>query len=160
MSKKKKTNYTSTIGWTVFVAAIIALVYFAVTAPRVASGDLVSTTGIHYHPKLSIKINGTPVTIPNGIGLGAGEKPIHTHDEGDGTLHLEFQGTVKKTDTHLGIFFDIWGKEWTPTSFMGNPIDATHTLTMKVDGKDSTEYRDLLMKDGQKIELVYQTLGQ
>lgn len=144
------------IGWAIGAGVLIAIIYFAVTAPRVAGGDLISATGIHYHPKLSITISGTPIQIENGIGLGAVHKPIHTHDEADGTLHLEFEGAVKKVDTRLGIFFDIWGKEWTEANFMGNPIGGTNTLTMKVDGKISTEYRDLLMKDGQKIELIYQ----
>ena len=160
MSKKEKTNYAGTIGWVVFAGVILGLGYFAVTAPRVASGDLISATGIHYHPKLSITIDGKPITIENGIGLGAVHKPIHTHDEADGTLHLEFEGAVKKVDTRLGIFFTTWGKEWTDTNFMGNPIDATHTLTMKVDGEVVPINRDLLMKDKQKIELIYQTLGQ
>lgn len=156
MSKKNKKGYAENIGWSIGAGVLIAIIYFAVTAPRVASGDLVSATGIHYHPKLSITVSGNPVQIENGIGLGAVHKPIHTHDEADGTLHLEFDGAVKKTDTRLGIFFDNWGKEWTATSFLGNPIDATHTLTMKVNGEVSTEFRDLLMKDGQQIELIYQ----
>jgi len=155
MSKNQPKKYTESIVWSVVGAVAIVLIYFAVTAPRVGGADVVSDAGIHYHPILSITINDIPQTIENGVGLGAVHKPIHTHDEGDGTLHLEFEGLVKKTDTKLGIFFDIWGKEWTATSFMGNPIDDTHTLVMKVDGVVSTEYRDLLMKDKQKIELIY-----
>lgn len=156
MSKKPTKSHKETIVWSVVLAVVIALVYFAVTAPRVGGSELVSDKGLHYHPILSVTVSGTPVTVPNSIGLGAVHKPIHTHDEGDGTLHLEFEGIVKKTDTRLGIFFDTWGKEWTETSFMGNPIDATHTLTMKVDGEVSTAYRNLEMKDKQKIELIYQ----
>ena len=95
--------------------------------------------------------------VPANIGLaGAVHNPIHTH-ETDNIIHLEFEGKVKKSDTNLGKFFDLWGKEWTATSFMGLPIDATHTLTMKVDGAPSTEYGNLLMKDKQEIELIYQT---
>ena len=144
------------IGWIITIALVGAVVYFAVTAPKVGSADLVSSAGIHYHPKLSITVSGVPVEVPAGVGLGAVHKPIHTHDETDGTLHLEFEGAVKKTDTRLGIFFDTWEKEWTATSFLGNPIDATHTLTMKVDGEVSTEYRNLMMRDKQVIELIYQ----
>ncbi len=167
MSKKNKQhksegakltkNYRAHAGSVIGLAIVGAIIYFVVTAPRVAISDLASETGLHYHPTLSIMVNNEPVLIPNNVGLdGAAHKPIHTHEEGGGMLHLEFDGKVKKTDTALGKFFDIWQKEWTTTSFMGYPIDATHTLTMKVDGEVSTEYRDLQMKDKQKIELIYQ----
>lgn len=160
MSKNHKKNHSEKITWSVVVVAAVTLAYFAVTAPRVGGTELVSDKGIHYHPDLTIIVDGVPVTIESGVGLGSVHKPIHTHDEGDGTLHLEFEGIVKKSDTRLGIFFDTWNKEWTAASFLGNPIDATHTLTMKVDGEVSTEYRELLMQDKQKIELIYQTLPQ
>lgn len=143
------------IGWAIGIVTVGGIVYVAVTAERLPESELESAAGIHYHPRLVIKINGEPLTIPNNIGIGAAHNPIHTHEEGDGTLHLEFEGTVRKDDIRLGDFFTVWNKEWTATSFMGMPLGDGHTLTMTVNGVSSTEYGNLLMKDKQLIELDY-----
>lgn len=143
------------IGWLVAILIIGGIAYLAVTAERLPESDLESSIGIHYHPRLKITVSGEPVVIPNNIGLGAVHNPIHTHEEGDGTLHLEFEGTVRKDDIRLGDFFTVWEKEWTATSFMGNPVGGEHTLTMTVNGAPSTAYWDHLMKDGDRIELDY-----
>jgi len=152
-ARRKKIKMT--VGWAVGLGVVGAIMYVLVTAPRVPASEYVSTTGLHYHPHLSITVNGEKVVIPNNVGLGVTHNPIHTHDEGDGVIHLEFEGKVKKEDTQLGDFFTVWGKEWTATSFMGLPIDDNHTLTMKVNGTPSTEYGNLLMQDKQEITLDY-----
>ncbi len=35
---------------------------------------------IHWHPHLTIKIDGEEQTIPTGIGIGTVHMPAHTHD--------------------------------------------------------------------------------
>lgn len=149
---KKAINLT--LGWVIGLGILGLIIYWAVTAPRVPVAEYEATNGLHYHPHLTIIIDGAPVSISANIGLIGGHNPIHTHDA-DGTIHLEFQGRVKRDDIRLGKFFQAWGKEWTDASFMGLPLEG-HTLTMKVDGVTSTEYQNLLMQDGKKIELVYQ----
>ena len=144
------------VGWAIGIGVVGGIIYLAVTAERLPESEVVSSVGVHYHPRLSIKVNGEPITIPNNVGIGAVHNPIHTHEEGDGTLHLEFEGTVRKEDTRLQKFFIVWNKEWTATSFMGMPLGEGHTLTMKVDGAPSTEYGTHVMKDGELIELDYQ----
>jgi hypothetical protein len=142
--------------WLAILLGIVAsVIYFVVTAPRIATTEFESTIGLHYHPHITITVNGENVPVPKNIGISTVHNPIHTHED-DNIIHLEFEGAVKKSDIVLGKFFDIWGQEWTATSFMGYPIDATHTLTMNVDGVENTEYRNLLMKDKQEIELIYQ----
>ncbi|MDO8521240.1 MAG: hypothetical protein Q7S52_03940 [bacterium] len=143
------------IGWAIGIGIVGAIGYFVVTAPRLPPSEFESTVGIHYHPRLVIKINGEPITIPNNVGIGAVHNPIHTHEEGDGTIHLEFEGSVRRDDIRLGNFFTVWNKEWTATSFMGMPIGDGHALTMTVDGAPSTEYGTHVMKDGELIELDY-----
>lgn len=144
------------IGWVVGLGIVGGLLLVVVTAPRVSTGELESKAGLHYHPRLSIFVNGEKVAIPNNIGIGATHNPIHTHDEGDGTIHLEFDGVVKKDDIRLKKFFQVWDKEWTDTSFMGLPIGEGHTLTMTVNGTPLTEYGNYLMHDKDDIRLVYQ----
>jgi hypothetical protein len=154
--RERRKKVRAVIGWVVVLSIMGALAYVILAAPRLPASELEAAAGLHYHPRLTIFVNGEKMTIPNNIGIGVVHNPIHTHEEGDGTIHLEFEGSVRKEDIHLGRFFDVWGKEWTATSFMGLPVGDGHTLTMKVNGALSTEYRDLLMKDGQAIELSYQ----
>ncbi|MEK7118384.1 MAG: hypothetical protein AAB869_02130 [Patescibacteria group bacterium] len=142
--------------WCGGVLAVISMIaYLAISAPRISPTEFESTTGIHWHTRVAIKINGENITIPNKIGLGVIHNPIHTHEEGDGTVHMEFEGRVRADDIRLEKFFAVWGKEWIATSFMGLPINNEHSLSMKVDGILSTEYGRLLMQDKQMIEIDY-----
>ncbi|OGZ08332.1 MAG: hypothetical protein A3C93_06025 [Candidatus Lloydbacteria bacterium RIFCSPHIGHO2_02_FULL_54_17] len=153
--RELKKKISSLVSWAIGIGIVGGLAYLVVTAERLPESEIESAVGIHYHPRLVIKMNGEPLTIPNNIGIGAVHNPIHTHEEGDGTLHLEFEGTVKKDDIRLGDFFTAWNKEWTATSFMGSPVGGEHTLTMTVNGAPSTDYWDHIMKDGEMIELDY-----
>ena len=120
--------------------------------------DIISTRGVHWHPQLTIYVNGEKQDIPANIGLGAqyASMPtfdqnmrmtaMHTH-ESDGTIHLEFPGLVKRNDTTLGNFFRIWGKDF---------MSFGSSVTMMVNGKANTELDSYEMKDGDKIELRYE----
>ncbi len=119
--------------------------------------DIVSRTGIHWHPHLTIMVGTTTVPIPEGIGLGsqfAGTPSydqqmqmaaIHTHDA-SGTIHMEFDGVVHKDDLTLGQFFKVWGKDM--RSFGTN-------MRMTVNGVPNTDYEDYVMHDGDKIVLQF-----
>lgn len=107
---------------------------------------------LHIHAFLTITINGEAVEIPANIGIEPGiMRPTHTHDT-SGKIHIE--GPCPRTFT-LGDFFDVWGQTLNETCVMNSCEDATHMLTMYVNGIESTEYRNLILKDGDKIELVY-----
>lgn len=145
------------LGWIIFGLLIVGFVVWLATLPRVSkeSPGVISTEGIHYHPHLTITIKGENIPIPKGIGLGAIESPIHIHED-DGIVHLEYQGVVKIEDTKLGKFFEVWGKDFSKNSIMGHKTGEGGTVKMKVNGADNTEFENYLMKDGDKIEIIYE----
>src|SRR5262249_6835487 len=68
---------------------------------------------IHFHPHVTIIINGQQQVIPanTGIPLDTSGNPvgfysIHTHDT-SGTIHVESPNAGRTF--HLHDFFDIWG---------------------------------------------------
>lgn len=153
MSNKNKNSLP--IGWIIFGLLAVGIVVWIATLPRISDGEFLSTNGIHYHPHLTITIKGENVPIPAGIGLGAVEQSIHTHDT-DGIIHLEFSGSVKKEDTKLGKFFEIWGKDFSKDSIMGHKTGEGGTVKMKVNGIENMEFENYEMKDGDKIEISYE----
>lgn len=120
--------------------------------------QVVTRNGLHWHPKLTILINGKKQEIPPNIGLGAVHQKIHTHDEDakDGVVHMEMQGVVTKDDTKLGNFFRIWGKEFNKNSILGNKNGPAGTVKMIVNGKENLEFENYLMKDKDVIEIKYE----
>ncbi len=159
-TKHSKKRIKHAAWWALGIGIIGTIVYLAVTAPKVDAGEYESMAGIHYHAHLTITVNGEDVPLPAQIGaIATGFNPLHTHAD-DNIIHMEFEDAtnqkVKKDDIRLGKFFDVWNKDWTASSFMGNPIDDSHTLVMKVNGLVSAEYRHYLMRDKDQIELTYQ----
>ncbi len=109
---------------------------------------------MHIHQELTITINGESVVIPASIGLPSAEvmRPIHTHDS-SGKIHVE--GTCPR-DFTLGEFFDVWGETFTETCIFENCVDEDHRLTMYVNGVESLQWRDLILKNEDSIEIVYE----
>lgn len=120
--------------------------------------DVITRSGVHWHPQLTIYVKDEKWEIPANIGVGIqnASKPtydpsmrmtaMHTH-EPDGTIHLEFPGIVKREDTKLGNFFDIWGEDI---------MEFGSSITMTVNGETNTDIGNYEMKDGDKIELRYE----
>lgn len=127
-------------------------------SPQSSDPDVIAIRGVHWHPQLTIYVNGEQQEIPANIGVGTEYTSMptfdasmrmtamHTH-EPDGTIHLEFPGRVTREDTTLGNFFAIWGKDM---MFFG-PL-----VTMTVNGKENSELGEYEMKDGDKIEVHYE----
>lgn len=111
--------------------------------------DTLAINGLHWHSTLEIYMKEEKVEIPANIGLIGGHNPIHTHDEdsAQGVIHMEFGGLVKKSDTRLGQFFNIWNKDI--GSFGQN-------MKMTVNGIENVEFANYEMRDGDKIELRYE----
>ncbi len=108
---------------------------------------------MHIHQILTITVNGEQILIPANIGLLNGVmRPIHTHDS-SGKIHVE--GTCPR-DFTLGEFFDVWGQTFTEQCIMENCVDETHTLRMYVNGIESTMFRNLVLKNEDEIEIVYE----
>lgn len=137
------------LGAGLIIAAVGGLIWYVATKPQIPESDIVSRSGFHWHPQLTIYVKGEKQKIPANIGLGAVHKPIHTHDEDSdqGIIHMEFQGLVRKEDIKLGQFFKNWGKDM--RSFGAN-------MKMTVNGEENAEYENFIMRDGDKIELRYE----
>ncbi len=150
----KKFIKTSLI--TVLIAGpIIGLTWYAATRPPTPETDIVSKSGIHWHPTLTITVKGKNQEIPANIGLGVTEQTIHTHDN-SGILHLEIQGLVKKEDIVLGRFFKIWGKQFTLECIFDSCNGLGGNVKMFVNGKENKEFDNYLMQDKDKIEIKYE----
>ncbi len=132
--------------------------YMSRTA-QIQDPNIISMNGLHTHPLLEIYVKGEKVEIPQNIGVGEMYRgrqgyglggmamtPIHTHDDVP-AIHLEYTGKVMKSDTTLGNFFSVWGKDM--RSFGAN-------MRMTVNGVESTEYESYLMQDGDVIQLHYE----
>lgn len=146
---------TATLAWLVPAGVFVAGVIWVAALPKIPQSTVVSSNGIHWHSHISITIKGEQVEIPTGIGIGAVHNPMHTH-EADGTIHLEYGGVVKENDLRLGNFFTVWGKDFSATSIMGNKSGEGGTVRMLVNGAENTEFENYLMKDGDKMEIIYE----
>ncbi len=104
---------------------------------------------IHWHPRLTITINGEPHQIPANLG---GHLPIHTHETG-GTLHMENNNPTKKTVT-LGYFFEVWGKKLSKDCIFEFCTDKGE-LKMSVNGEENFEFQNYFMQDGDNILIEY-----
>jgi hypothetical protein len=120
---------------------------------------------VHWHPRLTIKINGEAVPIPSDIGITIGQmvdtelsgmrmSPTHTH-ESDGTIHLENLNPRSKPETlTLGYFFHVWGKPFNSTCIF-DYCTSNGTLTMYVNGQENNEFQNYLMHDKDEIVIEY-----
>ena len=111
-------------------------------------------TLLHIHSDLKIIINGKQEIIPVNIGIeGNIMRAVHTHDA-SGKIHIE-PPCVR--DLTLGDFFIIWNKEFNSQCIFDSCIsDSTNvTLNMFVNGKESDEFENLILKDDQEIVIEY-----
>jgi hypothetical protein len=109
---------------------------------------------MHIHPVLSITIDGQSQPVPANIGVEPNcMRAIHTHDD-TGKIHVEYP---ENYDFKLSDFFSVWQQPFSQTEILDKKVDGTHTLTMTVDGKPSTEFGNLLLKDNQQIAIHYDT---
>lgn len=123
--------------------------------PSQVSGDVVSQTGIHWHPQLDIYIKGEKQAMPSNLGAGSGgHGAIHTHDS-SGQLHWEFAaGPVMKDQLKLARFFSTWGKPFNSSQLLEQKADEG-VIAMTVNGQGNNEFENYQIKDGDKIEIKY-----
>lgn len=128
----------------------------------------VSRQGVHWHPELTIVINGEKQVVPPNIGIGMqySEHPqydhmmrmtnMHTHDN-SGTLHWEvMRGPVRKEDVRLGQFFSVWGKQFTRSCVFDFCNGPEGMLRMVVNGAENIEFEDYIVGDKDIIEIRYE----
>jgi hypothetical protein len=125
---------------------------------NVPEDQIISRTGIHWHPRITILIKGEKQEIPADFGVGAVHSPIHTHaaDSKEGILHLEMSGLVTKDETKLSKWFQLWGKEFNSNRLFDKTNGSDGTVKMFVNGQENTEFENYLMEDGDKIEVRYE----
>jgi hypothetical protein len=118
--------------------------------------DILAKGGLHWHANLSIKILDQVQEIPAGIGLEKlPHKPLHTHDR-DNVIHMEFSGLAKKDDLRLARFFEIWGEKFNKDCIFDKCSGPNGQLKMLVNGELNPEFENYSMKDGDKIEIIFE----
>lgn len=120
--------------------------------------QIVTETGLHWHPNLTITIKGKKQEFPPNLGISSvSHGKIHTHatDNKEGVVHIEAQGMVAKEDIKLSNFFKTWGKEFNSTQILDKK-NGEGKVKMTVNGKVNISYENYQMKDGDKIEISYE----
>jgi hypothetical protein len=152
---------TKIISVIVVVAITITLgIGLSLTPTTMIGAQMDKAIIMHFHPHLNLMIDSKPVTVPSQIGIVpslwkdhsldqygmqamsngmSGMAPLHTHDA-SGTIHVE--SNVNRNYT-LGEFLNIWGGLDTN----GKTVKAT------ADGKSVSGYKDLILRDGEQINL-------
>ena len=98
----------------------------------------------HIHSELKISVDGRDETIPANVGVVRGcMAELHTHDA-DGVIHIESVESGKIFT--LEQFFTVFGQPLERGGF---------SLEMILDGASNQELGNLVLKDKQKIDLVY-----
>lgn len=126
-------------------------------AARVAAAGLdlgPMGTAEHYHPRLSIVIDGRQVPLAPDIGVDPSTgamSAVHTH-EGDGTIHVEAD-TVGERFT-LGQLFTQWGVALTSTQIGGAAAAPGEEVEVSSNGVPVPgDPADLQLEPDQQIEL-------
>lgn len=156
--KKKQQQHTkNTLLWGIPAILIVIGIWLVARSPQTANIDdpIISRSGIHWHPNLEIWIKGERVTIPANIGLGPVHSDMHTHKEND-QIHLEMSRAVRESDTELGMFFDVWGKEFNSQCIIDACNSDEGVVRMFVNGEENTEFERYHMRDGDKIQIRYE----
>lgn len=176
---REKRNKNGIILAGIIGAIAVGVAYGAASGAFSSVGPPVSPTHsaekivMHSHAKLSIKMEGKTVTIPENIGIDEklykdhsldtyGMKmpnmpsmpvmaPTHTHDT-SGTIHIE--STVVR-DYTLGDLFNGWGVTFTDTCIIDKCNDGTKTVKMFVNGQPNSDFSNYIMKDGDEIVIEY-----
>lgn len=147
---------------------IYSLISATYTERTLATSVGLPNNPIHWHPKLEIKINGEKITIPSDIGIGSRYSSsrhydsmmsmtnMHTHDS-SGTLHWEvMMRPPRPEDLYLGNFFEVWGKTFNNQCIFEFCNDNNSAVKMLVNGELNDEYEKYIVRDGDKIEIVYE----
>jgi len=113
---------------------------------------------VHYHAHLDIIVNGSPVSVPGGVGLviqgrqETGITSLHTHDT-SGVIHIESPAATPYT---LGQFLTEWGVATGPGHVGGLATGNGNALRTYVDGHVFTgDPATIVLKAHQEIALWY-----
>jgi len=170
MKKKKKqeggeselpanTSTKKIVTWIIAIVLLGLLTWAIVTSPKVSEEDILARNGAHWHIDLEIFIDGVPVEVSANIGLTGGHsaqaRNMHTHDT-DGVIHAEKAGFVTNDDFRLKEFFNIWNRDFSADSILGNKVNEEKTISFFVDGEPNQEFEEYILRDGAQIEIRYE----
>jgi hypothetical protein len=117
-------------------------------------------TAEHIHVHLDVWVNGQKITVPQLVGINETAQtisPLHTHDT-TGVVHIE-SPVVK--DYRLGQFMTEWGVPIGANQIGADRTDASHTLKVFVNGKETSgDPSQLVFHAHDEIALVYGTASQ
>ena len=153
--KRRQRTLATAIIVAILVAVIVVAVFFIprpgpnqVPLPPYLDHCVTGSLFYHSHPTLVVTINGQGVVIPVTFDAGC-PQPLHTHDS-TGVLHIE---TDQNQNYTVGDWFLLWGHFdndktraiFNSTQIFNNRVDATHHITMTVNGVgDTVDYQSLV----------------
>ena len=156
-TKVTKGVFKKVILWIIALGVLALIVWAIASGPKTPQEDIISRSGIHWHPTLSILINEEPQEISGNIGITGVHRPqsIHTHSP-DGVIHVEFSGTVRQDKIRLKEFFRVWRKDFNSECIFDFCNGEEGTVKMLVNGEENFDFENYLMQDGDRIEIRYE----
>lgn len=103
---------------------------------------------------ITIHIRSEPYALSPTIGHDYGNclHDIFVNDA-SGTVHIQANDAEQFT---LGQFFDVWKKTFTQKQIFSHQVGKTHHIIVTVNGKEVTEYRNIILQPNQIIHIFYQ----
>lgn len=156
---KKAKKLMGFLIWILFAAVVIvALILLLAKLASKPTNDLslcIQHTRLvmHDHFELEIRIKDKNYEIPANVGITPScMRPIHTHDN-TGTIHVEFpyQRVIKLKD-----FFEVWGKRFNKDCIFDFCSNSERVIKMFVNGSPNFDFENYIIKDGDRIEIVYE----
>ena len=116
---------------------------------------------VHIHQHLELFVDGKEVAVPDDIGIdpnGGFISPLHTHENGDGVLHVE---SPTEERFSLGQFFGVWGVRLDAKCLGGECTGHAKQLRTWVNGVpvDGDPTR-VVLAEHQQIVIAYGTQAQ
>ena len=165
--ENRKASRSKLIKRSTYVAVpilIIAVAFaFISSQPPAATTDSINSISaseiprgpIHWHPKLTITINGQQQIIPTNLGVTSSfHYPIHTHDT-TGVLHYENNNPTPENMPLKYFFEQVWRKPFNNTCILNYCNDGSKTVKMTVNGKENFGFENYIPKDKDEIKIEF-----
>ncbi len=167
--RNHETSQRLILGFAISIGAIGLLlgIYSLFAASKTTDNIFLSNRPVHWHPDIEIIIKGEKVAVPADIGIGSkyADNPfydsmmdmtnMHTHDD-SGTLHWEvMMHAPTPQDMYLGNFFQVWEKTFNKNCIFEFCNEPEGSVKMFVNGKSNNDFEKYIVRDGDKIRIVY-----
>ncbi len=158
-ARSKLIKRSAYIAIPVFFIVIVSV--FILSQPQSTANSIninsaadIPKTPIHWHPTLTILINGQQKTIPADLGLIGAHQPIHTHDA-TGTLHYENNNPTPENMPLRYFFEKVWRKQFNSKCIFDNCNGDSGTVKMYVNGNENLEFENYIPKDKDDIRIEF-----